>query len=90
MEKKDRIELYKKAFSKWGVDAQTNMVYEECGELMSALARLGRGRSTKEDVLTELADVHIMIEQIATFLDYESFEKEKDRKLERLKERLGG
>jgi len=88
MEKENRIELYRKAISKWGEDAQVNMVYEEIGELLTALARFKRGRSNTFDVMTELADVSIMVEQMATLMDYDDFEKEKDRKLNRLKERL--
>jgi NTP pyrophosphatase (non-canonical NTP hydrolase) len=88
MEKKKRIELYQKALSKWGEEAQLNMVYEEVGELLTALSRFKRGRASLYDVITELADVSIMVEQMATLMNYEDFEKEKDFKLNRLKERL--
>lgn len=40
------------------------------------------------DILTELADVHIMVEQMAYFFGWEEFEAEKKRKLARLEERL--
>jgi hypothetical protein len=36
--------------------------------------------------MTELADVFIMIEQMATMMNYEDFEKELDRKLIRLRD----
>ena len=88
MEKEQRIELYKKAITKWGIDAQTEMIYEECGELITALAQFRRGRTTRHDVITELADVSIMVEQIALLNGYDDFEKEKNRKLDRLKERI--
>ena len=88
MEKEKRIELYQKALSKWGEEAQLNMVYEEVGELLIAMSRFKRGRTSHYDVMTELADVSIMVEQIATLMNYEDFEKEKDYKLTRLKERL--
>lgn len=91
MEAKEKIELYHKAISTWGSLAQERMFYEECGELMSALAKLDRNRVSETDVLTELADVSIMVEQVAIMigdLDLSLFEKEKDRKLNRLKERL--
>ena len=88
MEKNDRINLYKHALSKWGEDAQIRMVYEEVGELITALSQFKRGRATHDDVMTELADVSIMVEQIATLMNYDDFEKEKDRKLNRLRERL--
>jgi len=88
MEKEKRIELYQKALSKWGEESQLNMVYEEVGELLTAMSRFKRGRTSHYDVMTELADVSIMVEQIATLMNYEDFEKEKDYKLTRLKERL--
>lgn len=88
MEKEQRIELYKEAVNKWGEEAQVKMLYEECGELIAAVAQFSRGRTSHHDVMTELADVSIMVEQLATLMNYEDFEKEKDRKLNRLKERL--
>ena len=90
MELEERKKIYRHALDKWGNDAQMHMVFEECGELMSALAKVYRNRSTAEDVLTELADVSIMVEQMATMINYDAYEKEKERKLVRLKERLDG
>ena len=88
MEKEQRIELYKEAINTWGEDAQVNMLNEECGELLAAVAQFKRGRTSRHDVMTELADASIMIEQIATMMNYDDYEKEKDKKLSRLKERL--
>lgn len=86
MEKQDRINLYKKALRTWGEEAQVNMLDEELGELITAVARFKRGRATHQDVMTELADVFIMVEQIATMMSYDDFEKELDRKLVRLRD----
>jgi len=88
MEKEQRIELYKKAITKLGIDAQSTMLFEECGELITALAQFKRGRTSRHDVITELADVSIMVEQLALLNGYDDFEKEKNRKLDRLKERI--
>lgn len=88
MEKEKRIELYQKCLSKWGVDAQVKMLNEEIGELLAAMGKFDRRRVEVHDVITELADVSIMVEQMATLFGYEEFEKEKDYKLVRLKERL--
>lgn len=88
MNKEKRLEIYNTAVEKWGWEAQREMIYEECGELITAVARHKRGRATKEDIITELADVSIMVEQLAQLLGYEDYEKEKDRKLERLKDKL--
>ena len=86
MEKQERLELYKETIEKWGEDAQINMLNEECGELITAVAQFKRGRTSHHDVMTELADVFIMVEQIASMMNYDDFEKELDRKLMRLKD----
>ena len=86
MEKTERISLFSKALEKWGVPAQQKMLMEEVGELFSAIGKFDRMRV--EDVITELADVSIMVEQMATLFGYEAFEKEREYKLNRLKERL--
>jgi len=86
MDKEKRIELYKKAIDTWGIEAQRNMAFEELGELNTALARHRRGRATKEEILTELADVTIMCEQLAYWLGYNDYEKEIDNKLTRLRD----
>lgn len=88
MKKEERIKLYLRAIRNWGEEAQTDMVNEECGELITAIAQFKRGRTSHHDVMTELADVSIMVEQLATIMSYSDFEQEKDRKLERLRERL--
>ena len=85
MEKSDRLKLYKAAIDKWGIEAQRNMAFEELGELNTALARDRRGRVTTEEILTELADVTIMCEQLAFILGFDDYEKELDRKLIRLR-----
>ena len=86
MEKEERLKLYERAINLWGVEAQRNTAFEEIGELTTALARDRRGRATKEEILTELADVTIMCEQMAVILGYEDYEKELDRKLVRLRD----
>ena len=82
------LELYKKAIETWGIEAQVFMVMEETGEMLNALAKANRGRSTKEEIITELADVSIMMEQMAYYFGYTEFEEEKKKKLKRLDRRL--
>ena len=86
MDKNERFKLYKEAVDKWGEESQINMLNEECGELIAAVAQFRRGRTSHHDVMTELADVFIMVEQIASMMGYDDFEKELDRKLLKLKE----
>lgn len=86
MDKESRMNLYKEAINKWGEEAQVNMLNEECGELITAVAQFKRGRTSHHDVMTELADVFIMVEQIASMMSYDDFEKELDRKLIKLRD----
>lgn len=81
-------EIYQRALSSYGIVAQKWVLVEECAELLNAIAKLKRGRSTKEEIITELADVHIMVEQMAFFFGWDEFEDEKESKLQRLWERL--
>lgn len=88
MDKKERKTLYRKAIEMWGVQALVMMVVEEVGEMLNALAKFNRDRSTPQDIITELVDVWILMEQMAVVFGVEQFEKEKEYKLQRLKERL--
>lgn len=84
----EKVLLYSKVLSAFGIDAQVFMVMEETGELLSALAKANRGRVTSAEIITELADVSIMMEQMAVYFGLDEFRAEKERKLQRLKERL--
>ena len=88
METKGNLEIFDKALSTYGIDKQKWMLVEECGELLNALAKHIRGRGSFEELNTELADVSIMIEQIALFYGWEEFLEERAIKIERLKSRL--
>lgn len=87
----DNEPIYKEAIDHYGVDAQICMLVEECGELLSSISKFKRGRCNNFDVLTELADVSIMCEQLSlVYSDYDNFLQEKKRKINRLKDRLNG
>lgn len=89
MDKGERINLYQQAIMAWGIEAQIRMVMEESGEMLAAIGKATRDRASEEEVITELADVCIMMEQMAVwFGTLDGFEEEKERKLQRLKERL--
>lgn len=88
MKEEEKIQLYTDVLSAWGIGNQVFMVMEETGEMLNALAKANRGRVTREEVITELADVSIMMEQMAFYFGYEDFKAEKERKLNRLRERL--
>ena len=84
-----KIALYQQAIECYGLDTQVIMVFEETGELQNALAKFLRGRGNKQAVITELADVSIMVEQMARLFGQEHFAAEKERKLNRLARRIG-
>lgn len=83
-----KFEIYNRALEKYGFSAQRMKLIEECGELLNAISKQYRNRATKEDIITELADVHIMVEQMAFFFGWDDFVDEKLRKLIRLDERM--
>lgn len=88
---KETFEIYKLALDKWGIEAQIGMLIEECGELLSAVNKFNRSRCSRDDVLTELADVSIMVEQLPLIYGgYDKFLEEKDKKLTRLFKRING
>lgn len=84
----DKVLLYTKALDTWGVDSQVRMVMEESGEMLAALGKAARGRVPVMDIITELADVSIMMEQMAVLFGLDEFRAEKERKLQRLQQRL--
>ena len=87
MTDKERI-IYNNALNAYGIHAQLMMVVEECAELVNAIAKSRRNRVDIDAIITELADVAIMVEQIAFFYGEERFNNEKERKLNRLQKRL--
>ena len=87
MEKEEKL-LYEQAIKKWGESSQVNMAYEEMGELISALNKFSRGRISIDEVITEIADVQIMVEQLSVMFGISAVSSEKERKLRRLNDRL--
>lgn len=91
MEPYDEQVLYENAIKLWGADFQKQMMVEECAELIKALMKEKRkiNGSTKEQVISELADVSIMLEQMAILYGRDAIEAEKQKKLERLRVMIG-
>lgn len=81
-------ELYRRAIKLWGVAAQKQMYFEESAELTNAICKHARGRCTRLDVVTEIADVIIMCRQLAQIFGAHDVRAEIRRKLIRLEERL--
>lgn len=80
--------VFNKALNEYGINSQKMMCIEECAELTNALAKLQRGRVGQMDIITEIADVSIMVDQMALFFGEDKFIEERKRKVTRLEERL--
>lgn len=90
MNDKEREELYHRYIGTFGGRYQAMKAVEECAELTAALMHFFADRARLEDLITEIADVQIMCEQLALMFGQAEVEREKQRKLERMKERLTG
>ncbi len=77
-----------RAVKKYGKESQKRMAIEETSELINALMKETRGRVTDADIITEIADVQIMMEQLSIIYGYEEVARERERKLERLVARI--
>ena len=78
----------KKAIEVYGQENQTKMFYEEVGELCAALGHYRRGRATRQDVITEIADVLIVTTQLGLMFGDEEVTDEVKRKVNRLASRI--
>lgn len=84
----DDEELYQQAIDQFGVMEQVFQAEEELTELLTEMDRYASGNADDEDIIDELADVHIMVEQMALIHGYAEFEERVSFKKHRLKERL--
>jgi hypothetical protein len=84
-----KTKLYRIALSTYGAEAQTLMAMEEMAELQKELCKHARGRENRAQIAEEIADVQIMLEQMAMLHDCAGLvEGYKAQKLERLEKRL--
>ena len=81
-------EIYRKAIETYGVEAQTKMAIEEMAELTNALMKFARGRVTVEDIVEEVADVSVMMQQLAIIYGQNAVQLQIDYKTQRLAKRL--
>ncbi len=76
------------AVTTFGVENQLDMVIEECAELIDAIQKYRRGRVERAGIITEIADVEIMCQQLRAWLGSNEVASERDRKIKRLAERI--
>lgn len=81
---KDMERVYRAALEKWGVEAQYDQTIEECAELIAALKHLKRDKVDEEQIVSELADVTLMIGQLTWMFGEERVKAAVARKLEKL------
>lgn len=85
----DSRKVLLKALETWGPEAQTLMVFEEMSELQKELCKHARGKDNRLAIAEEIADVVIMLDQMALLHDCaEDVFRIIDEKLERLEKRL--
>lgn len=86
--KENEMIVLKKALEKFGNEAQIWQTFEEIGELMEALNQFKRGRCAADAVIDEIADVSIMIDQLAIIFGFDKCKLQRKTKLIRLQNRL--
>ena len=74
----------------YGVSPQLRKLAEECGEAVQAALKYDyrANEITKQALITEIADLEIMVQQIKFVVGYEKVNKEIDFKLNRQLERI--
>ena len=82
-------EIYRAALDTFGAESQTKMLFEEIGELMTAICQYSRGRDKVAHVAEEIADVRIMLDQMTVLFKCEDeVERQRRYKLRRLEQRI--
>lgn len=80
--------IYRIALERLGRESQLEQLDEELHELGLAIHHHKRGKNKPYDVITEIADVMIMLRQVALVFGQSAIEEEINRKTERLLNRL--
>lgn len=81
-------EIYTQALTKYGAEPQVKMAIEEMAELTNAFMKFDRGRNTVENIIEEIADVTIMMRQMALMFRKEKVQSQIEYKIQRLANRL--
>ena len=78
------------AINTYGSIAQIDIAIEECAELIDALSKFKRGRVNADAVITEIADVQIVVAELEQMFGgcTKLVEMERMRKMDRLRGRL--
>lgn len=77
-------EIYAKTITRWGEKAQYDQAIEECAELIATLQHFARGKVDSTAVVQELADVFLMVGQLAYMFGEERLSVAVDEKVAKL------
>jgi NTP pyrophosphatase (non-canonical NTP hydrolase) len=81
-------EIYKRALKQYGSSRQVDKTIEELGELSTALMKFKHGEMDMKGVITELADVLIMVYQMSIVFGFDDVVDEIDYKTKRLEQKM--
>ena len=82
--------IYAKTISRWGEKAQYDQAIEECAELIATLQHFARGKVDGTAVIHELADVFLMVGQLAYMFGEEQLHAAVEEKVAKLEKLLDG
>mgnify|MGYP000551156044 FL=1 len=75
---------YEKTIAKWGEKAQFDQMIEECAELIAILQHYARGKVARDEVVSELADVFLMVGQLTYMFGEEELRDAVGNKINKL------
>lgn len=84
----EQEEILQRAIDTWGRHEQEQMAIGECGEFLALFGRKVQGRLTREAMVDEIADVTIMMRQMARIYGEDLVKVRIQYKLRRLEEKL--
>lgn len=88
MDTNEKATLYNEVMATFGYTTQVHKAIEEMAELTDVLMKNFHGRAKPEQIITEIADVVICMEELALHFGVKEVYDEKERKIQRLAERL--
>lgn len=91
LERQIRKSVLALAISTYGKDMQLTVAIEELSELIKEICKHKRGADNTEAIVEEMADCHIMLEQLEMIFGLEGavIADAIDKKVKRLERRLG-
>ncbi len=85
---KPLTQVYRETINKWGEEAQYDQMIEECAELIVAIKHFKRGKTNRQTVIDELADITLMLGQLTWMFGAENIDTAVQNKLNKLQRLL--